>query len=392
MPTSSGEVHPGDPAALVASTREAYAAEFGREAEVVGHAPGRVNLIGEHTDYNGGLCLPVALPHRTYAAAGARDDGIVRVASRQREDRWEGALDDVAPGSVDGWAAYAVGVLWALREAGHDVTGADLLVDSTVPVGAGLSSSAAIECAVAMAVTGLAGEAVDEDLLRALVPVCIRAETEIAGAPTGGLDQTVSLLARSGAALLIDFTSGSSRQVPLGSDAPAVLVMDTGVAHELTDGGYGARRADCEAAAKILGVPSLRAAGLADLDRLDDKRLVRRVRHVVTEIHRVHDTIGAIEEDDWHEVGRLFVESHRSLRDDYEVSCPELDLAVSTAVDHGALGARMTGGGFGGSAIALVEPGNRERVAAAVAEAFTAAGYRPPTTLIALPSGPAARD
>ena len=138
--------------------------------------------------------------------------------------------------------------------------------------------------------------------------------------------------------------------------------MDTGVSHELTDGGYGARRADCEQAAAILGVASLRAAGTADLDRLDDKRLVRRVRHVVTEIHRVHEAIEAIEEDDWHEVGRLFVESHRSLRDDYEVSCPELDLAVATAVDSGALGARMTGGGFGGSAIALVHPGDRERV------------------------------
>jgi galactokinase len=386
------EVPPGDPEALVASTRAAFAAAYGQDPDVVGHAPGRVNLIGEHTDYNGGLCLPVALPHRTYAAAARRSDGVVRVASRQRSDRWEGALDDVAPGSVSGWAAYAVGVLWALREAGHDVTGADLMVDSTVPVGAGLSSSAAIECAVAMAVTGLAGSSSTDELRRALVPVCIRAETEIAGAPTGGLDQTVSLLAQPGAALLIDFTSGSSRPVPLGADAPEVLVMDTGVSHELTDGGYGARRADCEEAARILGVPSLRAAGLADLDRLEDKRLIRRVRHVVTEIHRVHDTIGAVEDDDWHEVGRLFVESHRSLRDDYEVSCAELDLAVATAVDNGALGARMTGGGFGGSAIALVEPDARDRVADAVLAAFAEAGFKPPTTLLAVPSGPAGRD
>ncbi len=386
------EVPPGDLAELVVSTRDAFAAAYGHEAEVVGHAPGRVNLIGEHTDYNGGLCLPIALPHRTYAAAAARTDGRVRVASRQRPEPWEGALDEVGPGTVPGWAAYAVGVLWALREAGRDVTGADLLIDSTVPLGAGLSSSAAIECAVAMAVTGLLGEEVSEGLRRALVPVCIRAETEIAGAPTGGLDQTVSLLARPDAALLIDFTSGSSRPVGLGPDAPEVLVMDTGVSHELTDGGYGARRADCEEAARILGVASLRAAGPADVDRLDDKRLVRRVRHVVTEIHRVHEAIEAIEEDDWHEVGRLFVESHRSLRDDYEVSCPELDLAVATAVDHGALGARMTGGGFGGSAIALVHPSDRERVSSAVASAFEAAGFRPPTTLIAVPSGPADRD
>jgi galactokinase len=386
------DVPPGDRAELVASTREAFAATYDGDAELVGHAPGRVNLIGEHTDYNGGLCLPIALPHRTYAAAATRADGRVRVASRQRPEPWEGALDDVGPGTVPGWAAYAVGVLWALREAGRDVTGADLMIDSTVPLGAGLSSSAAIECAVAMAVTGLLGEEISDELRRDLVPLCIRAETEIAGAPTGGLDQTVSLLARPDAALVIDFTSGSSRPVSLGPDAPDVLVMDTGVSHELTDGGYGARRADCEEAARILGMASLRAAGPADLDRLDDKRLVRRVRHVVTEIRRVHEAIEAIEEDDWHEVGRLFVESHRSLRDDYEVSCPELDLAVATAVDNGALGARMTGGGFGGSAIALVHPGDRERVSSAVAESFTSAGFRPPTTLRAVASGPADRD
>ena len=382
-------VSPGDPNDLVASTREAFTAAYAGPAAVVGHAPGRVNLIGEHTDYNGGLCLPVALPHRTYVAAAARSDGRLRIASRQQSDAWEGSLDDVAPGAVPGWAAYAAGVPWALRESGVDVPGADLLVDSTVPLGAGLSSSAAIECAVAMAVTALAGAEVTPEVRDALVAACMRAETEIAGAPTGGMDQTVSMLAEPGAALLIDFTAGSSRPVFLGPTAPDVLVMDTGVSHALNDGGYASRRRDCEEAARLLGLPTLRAATEPDVAALPDARLARRARHVVTEIARVTEAVAAIEAADWPDLGRLFLASHASLRDDFEVSCPELDLAVEAAMAAGALGARMTGGGFGGSAIALVDPGDRERVAAEVDRAFTRAGWTPPTTLVATPSGPA---
>jgi galactokinase len=384
---------PGDPRELVASTATAFRTAYGTEAGVVGHAPGRVNLIGEHTDYNDGLCLPVALPHRTYAAAAPRSDGQVRIASRQATEAWERALDDVAPGAVTGWAAYAAGVLWALRETGLSVDGVDLMIDSTVPLGAGLSSSAALEAAVAMAATALLGEPATEALRRTLVEVCRRAETEIAGAPTGGMDQTVSLLAEQGAALLIDFGGGGTRSVPLGQGAPEVLVMDTGVSHALTDGAYASRRRECEEAAGLLGLPSLRAASDADLDRLEAGGVLhRRARHVVGEIARVVDAVAAIEAADWDEVGRLFLASHASLRDDFEVSCPELDVAVEAAVEAGARGARMTGGGFGGSAIALVEPGEVDRVGATVAAAFTAKGWEPPTTLLAPASGPASWD
>ncbi len=293
---------------------------------------------------------------------------------------------------MPGWAAYAAGVPWALRESGVEVTGADLFVDSTVPLGAGLSSSAAIECAVAMAVMALVGEPVTPGLRQALVEACMRAETEIAGAPTGGMDQTVSMLAEPGTALLIDFTAGSSRPVALGRDAPAVLVMDTGVSHALNDGGYASRRHDCEEAARLLGVPTLRAASEEDVAGLDDERLARRGRHVVTEIARVTAAVTAIDAADWSGLGRLFLGSHASLRDDFEVSCPELDLAVEAAVAAGALGARMTGGGFGGSAIALVAVDEVDRVAAEVGRAFDAAGWTPPATLVATPSGPAAND
>jgi len=385
-------VSPGDPRELAATTRAAFRAAYDIEPLVVGHAPGRVNLIGEHTDYNDGLCLPVALPHRTYVAAAPRDDDLVRISSLQVSEPWAGRLEDVRPGSVPGWAAYAVGVLWALAESGLPVPGMDALVDSTVPLGAGLSSSAALECATAMAALAILGEEASETRLRMLVGVCMRAESEVAGAPTGGMDQTVALLAEPDSALLIDFAAGSTRAVSLGPDAPHILVLDTGVSHSLNDGGYAARRRDCEEAARRLDLVTLRDATLADLDRLDDERLVRRARHVVTEIARVERTVTEIEGGEWERVGGVFVESHASMRDDFEISCPELDLAVDTALAAGALGARMTGGGFGGSAIALVPPDDRGRVATAVGEAFVAAGWTAPSTLIASPSGAAAVD
>ena len=390
------DVPPGDPAELVASTRAAFRTAYGVEPLLVGHAPGRVNLIGEHTDYNGGLCLPVALPHRTYVAVAPRTDGRVQISSRQRPDElWSGVLADVTPEALTGWEAYAVGVLWAMGQEGLAVPGMDALVDSTVPLGAGLSSSAALECAVAMAALGILGEKPSGARRRQLASVCMRAETEVAGAPTGGMDQTVALMAEPGSALLIDFTAETTRSVALGADAPQVLVLDTGVSHALNDGGYAARRRDCEEAARRLGVPTLRSASEANLDGLDGldgERLVRRARHVVTEIARVSDTVSAIEDGDWQRVGRLFGDSHVSLRDDFEVSCPELDVAVEAAVSAGALGARMTGGGFGGSAIALVAPAQREQVVSAVDAAFRDTGWTPPTTLLATPSGAADLD
>ena len=330
----------------------------------MGRAPGRVNLIGEHTDYNGGLCLPFALPQTTTATTTVRDDDLVRIVSRQSDEPWEGRLDSLGPGQVEGWATYPAGVLWVLRERGWPVPGLDIEIDSAVPVGAGLSSSAALEVAVAVAVAGLLEREITTDLRRDLVEVCRRAETEVAGAPTGGLDQTASLLCRDDHALLIDFSDGSTSDVPLPlADAGLVLlVVDTRVHHEHASGGYAARRAECEA-----GHP-------------------RRLRHVVTENARVRSAVDAVRFSEWDRLGRLMVASHVSLRDDFEVSCPELDTAVRASLGAGALGARMTGGGFGGSAIALVRRADADRVSAVVGKAFAAAGHREPRFFLVKPS------
>jgi galactokinase len=378
---------PRDPAAHSATVRAAFADRYGEPPGAVGRAPGRVNLIGEHTDYNAGLCLPVALPHATLAAVRPRADDVVRVVSHQQSEAWQGIVSAIAPGSVTGWAAYPAGVLWAMRQAGYDVPGLDVLVDSAVPVGAGLSSSAAIECAVAVATTGVLGLPLNTELREALVHAGIRAETEVVGAPTGGMDQTVAMLARAGSALLIDFDTDTTTQVPLPLDGLTLLVTDTRVSHELTDGGYGARRADCEEAAAALRVASLRQADLTQVEGIDDERVRRRARHVVTEIARVSDTVAALEVGDWEAVGRLFEASHASMRDDFEISCPELDVAVAAAVEAGAIAARMTGGGFGGSTVAVVAGDRVAPVAAAIDAAFALEGFRAPVHLRATPSG-----
>lgn len=321
-------------------------------------APGRINLIGEHLDYNGGCSLPMALPLATYAAVRLRRDDVVTVASRQQAEAWTSDLGRLGPGQVDGWAAYVAGVLWAMRERGVDLPGLDALVDGHVPLGAGLSSSAALECSVALAVSAALGQPDTEESRRRLVEDCIRAEREVAGAPTGGMDQTVSLLAREGHALLLDSTTGTTTQVPWLSDADglAVLVVDTRASHELNDGGYASRRAACEDAARLLGVRLL--AQVADHDaalaQLTDDVVRRRARHVFTEIRRVAAAVGALGSRDYEAFGARLTESHASLRDDFEVSCAELDVVVDTCLAQGALGARMTGGGFGGSAIALL--------------------------------------
>lgn len=371
--------------------RSSFADLFEAEPTVLARAPGRVNLIGEHTDYNQGLVLPVALPHATYAALRPREDSLVRVHSVDLDESWTGDLDAVGPGTVEGFAAYAVGTLWALRESGYAVPGCDLVVHGTVPVGAGLSSSAALECSVAVGACAAVGVALDRGARDRIIAACIRAETEIAGAPTGGMDQTVAMLADAGAALLIDFESGRSESVPLELDAAglALLVTDTRVQHALVDGGYAERRADCEAAAAELGVPSLRQASPDAVAGIADDRQRRRARHVVTEIDRVRQVVAALEVGAWSELGPILAASHASMRDDFEISCPELDLAVDTAVAAGAIGSRMTGGGFGGSSVALVPHDRVHAVTAAIDAAFAGAGFAPPAHLLAHPSGAA---
>jgi galactokinase len=331
----------------------------------VGRAPGRVNLIGEHTDYHGGLALPFALDRTTTATLTARDDDVVRIVSAQVDEPWEGTRSQV--GTAGGWAAYAAGVLWVLGEEGWQVPGLDIAIDSDVPLGAGLSSSAALEVAVAVAVAGLLGHDLTEPRRRDLVRVCRRAETEVAGAPTGGLDQMAALLCRADHALLIDFADESTRDVPLplAANGLAVLVIDTRVHHSHAEGGYADRRAESES-----GDP-------------------RRLRHVRTENDRVRGAVAALEDADWAALGRLMTASHVSLRDDYEVSAPELDTAVDSALAAGALGARMTGGGFGGSAIALVARDRVDGVRDRVSADFAEAGHRDPAFLVAEPSGPA---
>ena len=387
---------PGVPDRIADDLAAGFRDRHGREPDGVYVAPGRVNLIGEHVDYNGGLCLPLALPHATYAAVAARADDIVSVTSRQQTDRFEGRVDSLGPGQVHGWAAYAAGVVWAMREDGWAVPGLDVVVDSRVPLGAGLSSSAALECAVAVGAAAAAGSAdPDEATRHRLVRACMRAEAEVAGAPTGGMDQTVSLFAGAGAALLLDCRDWTTRQVPWDPAAAglALLVVDTRASHSLSDGGYASRRADCETAARALGVELLRDVPdqAAALQALRDERVRRRVRHVFAEIDRVSETVRLLDQGDLAGVGPLLSASHASLRDDYEVSCPELDVVVETALAHGALGARMTGGGFGGSAVVLVPAAAIPAVAAAVTAAFDEHGWGTPGLLSAPASAGARR-
>jgi galactokinase len=392
-----------DPVTLTATpvaATDLFRRTFGADPGGVWSAPGRVNLIGEHTDYNAGLCLPIALPQRTYAACSPRDDGRLRVVSAQGEAVVEVPLDEVAPGHPAGWAAYVAGVPWALARAGYAVCGLDVAVDSNVPLGAGLSSSAALECAVGAALSDLCGLGLldSADGRAVLAAACVEAENTIAQAPTGGMDQSAALLATDGHALLLDCRDQHTEQVPFdpAGHGLALLVIDTRAEHALVDGQYAERRESCEQAARELGVPTLREVspdGLEErLAALSSDLLRRRAKHVVTEIARVERVVEALRDTDFDQVGRLFLESHRSMRDDFEISCPELDTAVETAVAEGALGARMTGGGFGGSAIALVPAGAVDATSTAVEQAFADKGFRPPSCFAVAASSAAARS
>ncbi|MFC7923814.1 galactokinase [Streptomyces cinereoruber] len=368
---------------------------YGTAPDGVWAAPGRVNLIGEYTDFNDGFVLPLALPHTAVAAVSRRDDGVLRLHSADVD----GGIvqldtDTLEPLSGGGWAAYPAGVVWALREAGHPVTGADLHLASTVPTGAGLSSSAALEVVTALALNDLFGLGLSRP---ELARIAQRAENAFVGVPCGIMDQMASACALEGHALHLDTRDLSHRQVPFdpAAEGLTLLVVDTRVKHALGDGAYAERRAGCEAGARALGVRALRevdAARLPDaLARLDDETVRRYVRHVVSDNARVERTIALLDAGDPRAVGPVLTEGHASLQDDLRVSCPELDLVVEAANAAGALGARMTGGGFGGSAVVLVETDRAEKVAAAVEKAFAAAGHAAPGVFPAVPSAGARR-
>lgn len=378
--------------------RHEFRTAFGGEPVGVWSAPGRVNLIGEHTDYNEGFVLPFAIDRRTFAAVGPREDGHIRVGSTFSDEIAEIPLAELHPDAVTGWAGYPLGVVWALGHLGladlAAVPGLDIMIESDVPVGAGLSSSAAIESAVALAVAEL--WQLDLDPL-ALARVGRTAENDFVGAPTGIMDQLASLLGRDDAAVFIDCRTQEATPVELrlAEAGLTILVIDTLVEHRHSDGGYRERRASCEAGAAALGVASLRDVAVGDLERartlLDDVTF-RRVRHVVTENQRVLDTVEALTSAGPAAIGELLDASHRSMRDDFEISVPELDLAVETAHAAGALGARMTGGGFGGSAIALVPRELVSHVQVAIDGAFAEHNYGQPVTFTVTPSAGARRE
>ncbi|UQV60428.1 galactokinase [Corynebacterium propinquum] len=390
--------------------------EYFAEPAGVWSAPGRVNLIGEHVDYAGGICLPFALSQRTYVAAALNQDGVYRVVSQFGSEtmRAEIAMDQVCPGYPDDWAGYVVGTIWA---AGLDLPGLDIAIISDVPVGAGLSSSAALECSVALAAADLSAADLAETSTNgktqsdrtALMQAAIRAENEVVGASTGGLDQRIALFAEPGHALAIDFATDSTQQVPfqIADRGLAVLITNTNAPHSLADGQYASRRAVVDGVTSDLQVTSLRYATDAEAasarwaeanapDGVDAAAwqdvVGKRVRHIVSEIARTATAIEQLQGGDLAGFGESMQASHASLRDDYEVSVAQLDVSVDVAMEHGALGARMTGGGFGGSSIALLPSEKVEQAAEAIARAFAEAGFAEPEFAVALPGAGARRE
>ncbi|MGW9382049.1 galactokinase [Streptomyces albidoflavus] len=389
---------PEDETRRAEAVAEGFRALYGRDPEGVWAAPGRVNLIGEYTDFNDGFVMPLALPHTAVAAVARREDGVLRVHSDDLPSPvTELRVDELTPGCDTSWAAYPAGVVYALRTAGHAVGGADLHLASTVPTGAGLSSSAALEVVTALALNDL----YDLGLGRAeLARLAQRAENEFVGVPCGVMDQMAAACCTEGHALHLDTRDLSLRQVPFApaDDGLALLVVDTRVQHALGDGAYAERRAGCEEGARRLGVSHLRDvphAGLpAALERLAadaGEHVVRYVRHIVTDNHRVGEVIALLDAGDVRAVGPVLTAGHHSLRDDLRVSCAELDLVVDSALAAGALGARMTGGGFGGSAVVLTEADAAEHTGDAIRAAFAAAGHPEPRIFPALPSAGARR-
>ena len=369
------------PQTLVSAVRRAFVADFGPATAppAVALSPARVNLIGEHVDHQDGWVLPMAIDRYVAVACAPRADGVLRAHAAAPAETREVRLADLAPPPPDAtnrgdWFAYAAGTAWALREAGLPITGADLAIAGSVPQGAGLASSAALELAVARALCAAAGLSWDPV---AMARLCQSAENRYVGVACGLMDQYASACGRAGAALLLDCRSLGCTPVPL-PDEVAIVVMDTAVPRRLAGSAYNERRAACAEAVRRLHAldpaitalrdvtPALLATG-HDLLRSPGHTLWRRVRHVVEEIARPAALAAALRARDFAEAGRLLDASHTSLRDLFEVSCPELDLITDLARGHPACrGARLTGAGFGGSAIALVEAADAASFAASV--------------------------
>jgi galactokinase len=370
---------------VASSAEAAFQQSYGSAPAGLWAAPGRVNLIGEHTDYNDGFVLPFALPQQTVAAAARSDEPGWTVCSDLADEPVSFGTTSpggVEAGSVDGWAAYVAGVVWALQEAGFDVPPARIALCSDVPLGSGLSSSAALESAVLTALADLGGLDLPVEKRPGLAQ---RAENVYVGAPTGILDQSASIRCQQGRALFLDCRSLEVEQIPfdLAAEGLAILIINSNAPHQHVDGEYGARRKSCEEAARTLGVPALRDVSVDGLDdalaRLDDDVMRRRVRHIVTENQRVLDTVDLLRSGRVREIGPLLTASHASMRDDFEITVAQIDVAVEAALAAGAYGARMTGGGFGGCVLALIDTARTDEVTAAVVRAYREKGFTAPT-------------
>jgi galactokinase len=357
--------------------------------EIIASAPGRVNLIGEHIDFCEGFVIPFAIADRTTVKISRRTDREIHIRSAQRpEHTIVTDIDSLNPGAPGDWERYVLGVLWALEIK----SGLNIEIDGAVPLGAGLSSSAALECSVALAVNEIFALG---HSLKDLALAAQKAENLYVGMPCGIMDQAVSLLAQAGSALLIDCRDLETTLIPfeISSHGLELLIIDTQVHHALVDGGYANRRAACESAATKLAKKSLRDISISELKQSQDLLTpdeFLRARHGITEIARVLDAVIALKESNFTKLGNLISASHLSLRDGYDVSCPELNLAVDVSLKFGAIGARMIGGGFGGSAIALAPKEKVMEIESEIAKSFAAKGFTAPRFFTSPPSAGAA--
>lgn len=373
-------------------TTAEFSRAFGGQPKWVGAAPGRVNVIGEHTDYNDGFVLPMAIDRYTIvAAAPAKDPNRITLRSSTNEQPVSIDLNHpLKPAAKGAWWNYPMGVIAGFIARGAKPVGFDAFIHSTVPLGGGLSSSAALEVATATVLEAITGHKLDP-VEKALL--CQKAEHEYAGMPCGIMDQFISVMGKKDHLLLLDCRSRETQLVPLMDPKVSLLITNTNVKHELTGGEYAQRRSQCEAAARVLGVPSLRSADMALLDshkaKLDEV-VYRRARHVIGEIDRTTRAAKEIRAGNWTKAGELMYASHDSLRDDYEVSCAELDAVVDIArsigPSGGVIGCRMTGGGFGGCTVALVETQNVDTISQQLAQAYELKTKIKPSLFVSRPA------